>query len=181
MPELLDYPKIAAAFDARVQAVPTDAWDNPSPCEQWKARDVVAHVAGGHRHFLSLLGDDAPPPPADTGNPTTDWSSAHADMMVALADPALVSKVVTTPFGQMPFGAFVGMIAAADTLVHTWDLARAAGLDESLDPESVRITYDNLKPMDGMIRGEGMFKPAVPAPEDADAQTEMLCFCGRTI
>src|SRR5262245_54255846 len=38
------FEKVAAAFTARVEAVPPDAWDRPAPCEGWVARDVVRHL-----------------------------------------------------------------------------------------------------------------------------------------
>ena len=31
-----------------------------------------------------------------------------------------------------------------DTLVHTWDLARAAGVDDTLDPGAVSVVYAEL-------------------------------------
>ena len=42
---------LTADFDRRVQATPASAWGNQSPCSEWKAVDVVAHVAN---NFLGL-------------------------------------------------------------------------------------------------------------------------------
>ncbi|MGI8875145.1 MAG: maleylpyruvate isomerase N-terminal domain-containing protein, partial [Egibacteraceae bacterium] len=63
------YRRLAEAFNATVDAVPDDRWDSPSPCEEWSARDVVAHVVETQGIFLGLVGrqlgdipavDDAP-------------------------------------------------------------------------------------------------------------------------
>jgi hypothetical protein len=36
------YTKAIYAFDAVAQRVPADAWDRPSPCDDWTARQVAA-------------------------------------------------------------------------------------------------------------------------------------------
>ena len=64
-------------------------------------------------------------------------------------------------------------------LVHTWDLARATGQDETLDADEVHRMFVAMQPADEMIRGEH-FGPKVPVPEDADEQTKLLAFVGRT-
>lgn len=38
------FEKVAAAFTARVEAVPADAWERAARCEGWVARDVVRHL-----------------------------------------------------------------------------------------------------------------------------------------
>jgi hypothetical protein len=42
-----------------------------------------------------------------------------------------------TPLGPSTFEQTTDTICTGDVLVHTWDLARATGLDERLDPEEV--------------------------------------------
>ena len=71
------------------------------------------------------------------------------------------------------------MICTPDVLIHTWDLARATGLDETLDPDEVQGMADAMEPMDQMLRDSGHFGPRVPVPDDADEQTKLLAFTGR--
>jgi uncharacterized protein (TIGR03086 family) len=66
-----------------------------------------------------------------------------------------------------------------DTCIHTWDLARAVGGDERLDPDVVRLSWEMLEPMDAMLRRPGVFGPKLDAPADADEQTRLLYFLGR--
>jgi uncharacterized protein (TIGR03086 family) len=79
----------------------------------------------------------------------------------------------------MPAGQIIGQFMTMDVLVHTWDLARAIGADERLDADSVRQSYEALKPMDAMIRQPNVFGPKLDPPVGADLQTEFLYFLGR--
>ena len=64
-------------------------------------------------------------------------------------------------------------------MVHTWDLARATGLDETLDPQEVHNLLMAMEPIDEMLRQSGQFGPRVIVPEDADEQTKLIAFTGR--
>ena len=66
-----------------------------------------------------------------------------------------------------------------DVLVHTWDLARATGLDETLDPDEVHRMLTEMEPLDAALRKSGHFGPRVEVPADADEQTRLIAFLGR--
>ena len=61
-----------------------------------------------------------------------------AEIEAALTDPGRAEKVVSGMFGEQPFESLVSRLLCADTLIHTWDLARATGQPEALDPGGVR-------------------------------------------
>jgi uncharacterized protein (TIGR03086 family) len=63
--------------------------------------------------------------------------------------------------------------------VHTWDLARATGLDETLDADEVHRLVEAMEPMDEAMRSSGHYGPRVDVPADADEQTRLLAFTGR--
>jgi uncharacterized protein (TIGR03086 family) len=175
MSEAMDrFKGVVAGFDARVQAAPADAWDNQSPCADWKARDVVAHVADNLRRLAAM------DPVAADDDIVPAWNASR-DAMHNLVDTADLSATVDGPFGAMPLEQLLSRIVATDTLVHTWDLARAVGGDEALDAGSVAGAYSGMKPMDAMIRRPGFFGAKVDAPAGADEQTEFLCFLGRNV
>ncbi len=69
----------------------------------------------------------------------------------------------------------------AGTLVHTWDLARAAGIDERLDETAVLRAQQAVEPLGDAIRAGNTFGPAVEPPAGADAQTRLLCYLGRSV
>jgi uncharacterized protein (TIGR03086 family) len=177
MSEAIDrFKHVLDGFDARVQAAPADAWGNQSPCAEWKARDVVVHVANNLRRVSGgtlpevAEGDDI----AGAWNATRDATLA----MVASAD---LSATAQGPFGPMPLEDLLGRIISSDVLVHTWDLARAVGGDETLDAAAVTGAYSGLKPLDGMIRRPGLFDAKADAPAGADEQAEFLAFLGRKV
>jgi uncharacterized protein (TIGR03086 family) len=83
-------------------------------------------------------------------------------------------------FGEQPFESLVGRLLCTDTLIHTWDLARATGQDESLDPGAVAKAIEFLAPIDDAIRRPGGFGPKIDSPPDAGNQTRLLNFTGRS-
>lgn len=179
MTEISDrYDSLSATFAERLALVPADAWSNVAPCEGWTTRDVAKHVIDGHAAFLPGGGLS---PLADDGDPVAAFATARAAMMAALEDPARASATVESPMGPMPLEMLVGRIFCTDVLVHTWDLSRAAGIEETIDADACKHAYEGLKPMDAMIRRPGVFGPAVETPEGADAQTTLLTFLGRQV
>jgi uncharacterized protein (TIGR03086 family) len=175
------YRLVSSAFDTAVRAVNPDQWDAQSPCEEWKARDVVAHVVAGHRGVIAgVTGGESKPLRGDE-DPKQAWESAYRAMDEITGDPEALAKEVDGPTGKMAAGEIIGRFVTMDVLVHTWDLARAVGAEERLDEDSVRTAYETIKPMDAMIRQPGRFGPRLDPPPDADLQTEFLCFLGRRV
>ena len=64
--------------------------------------------------------------------------------------------------------------------MHRWDLARATGLDERLDPAICAEMFAGMEPLDDLLRSSGQYGPRVVVPDDADVQTKLLAFIGRT-
>jgi uncharacterized protein (TIGR03086 family) len=172
--------KLVHDFDARVQAVGADAWSNPSPCEEWTARDVVVHVTNNLFRMSAGLGAGAPREIGADEDVSVAWAEARDRFLGALPGADLTATL-PGPFGPMPADQLIGRIITTDVLVHTWDLARATGGDEQLDQSAVQGAYSGLKPLDDMIRVPGVFGPKVEPPAGADTQTEFLCFAGRSV
>src|SRR5262245_47168330 len=121
------YARVAADFSARVDFIAADQWDSPTPCPAWTVRDLVGHVVGVPRAILAGVDITPAPPPARDPDLVAAWRRATGDVTAALADPARATAPVTGRFAPMPFEQLVGMLGCFDTLVHTWDLARAIG------------------------------------------------------
>jgi len=186
------FARVSAGFLARIEDVPADAWDNPSPCPNWTACEVVAHVINEQRRILATLRQTEPKPlygvaPAGMGvipsvaaeaDLAAAWREIGAGLVEAIDDPACAEVHLPTPVGPMPFAQVAGALPE-DVLIHTWDLARATGGDERLDQEAVAHVFEKFKPMDEALRQSWAFGPKVPPPLDADLQTEFLCFVGR--
>jgi uncharacterized protein (TIGR03086 family) len=173
------YQLVASGFDQRVKAVPADRWEAQAPSEEWTARDVVAHVVRNHRSMVAAAtGGEAQEMTADE-DPGQAWAGAYEDMQTLSRDPDLLSKPVNGPGGPVPLEQALGSLVAMDTHIHTWDLARAVGGDERLDPDVVRFSWELLQPMDAILRRPGVFGPKLDPPADADEQTKLLYFLGR--
>ena len=63
--------------------------------------------------------------------------------------------------------------------MHTWDLARATGQDDTLDPQRCADYLAGMEPMDEMLRASGQYGPKVEVPANAEAQTRLMAFIGR--
>ncbi|MGQ0624132.1 MAG: TIGR03086 family metal-binding protein [Sporichthyaceae bacterium] len=181
MSEILTrYRSLADDLAARIAAVPAQAWENPSPCEDWTAREVMAHVIGNARAVVDRLNgaEHHTLPAVDVA---AEWAAARAGVEAVLADPERAGASVDGPFGPMPFEQLIGRFACMDILIHTWDLARATGGDERVDAAAAAAALEGLRPMDAMIRQAGVFGPKTTAPAGADVVTELMAFCGRKV
>src|SRR5688500_7653768 len=174
------YERVTQQFTDRVRAVPDDAWENPSPCEGWTARDVVGHLTEWVPGFLGAQGVEFPAVPPVADDPVGAWEGVRTTVAGALADPELAARPVETPFGTQPLAETVDMIVTGDVFTHTWDLARATGQDETLDPDEVRRMIAGMGAIpDEVLRADGMFGPPIDVPADADDQTRFLGYAGR--
>lgn len=100
-------------------------------------------------------------------------------MVAALDDPVLAATPVRARSGEQSFASLVGSLVTYDTLCHTWDLARAIGANETLDPGAVADAHESLAVLDDVLRVPGGFGAKVEPAPDADAQTRFLNFVGR--
>jgi uncharacterized protein (TIGR03086 family) len=174
------YASVAAGFTERVAAVPRAAWDKPAPCEKWVARDILNHVVEVSGQFLGDAGAELAAGPSVQDDPLGAWTTARDAIEAGLRDPAVAGAPRESPMGSMTFEQMVGFFGIGDLLLHTWDLARATGLDETLNPTEVHRLFEAMQPMDEMMRKGDAFGPKVDVPADADEQTRLIAFTGRT-
>jgi uncharacterized protein (TIGR03086 family) len=175
------YRRVAARFTARANEVPESAWENPAPCEGWVARDVVRHLVDWvPEFFVAADGPALPAGPSVDDDPAGAWASLDAGLQSLLDDPDASATEVNHPrAGTHRLDDAIGMFVLGDVVVHTWDLARATGLDETLDPEMVHDMLAGLEPLDEMLRASGQYGPKVEVAADADEQTRLIAFTGR--
>lgn len=179
MSEIADrYRRLADRFTDVVDDVPDDAWSAPSPCEGWTARQVLEHVVESQHGFLARF-ELAPELSVD--DPTSRWPPVRDAMLAALDDPATAGTEYDGMFGRTTLAETVDGFMSADLVVHAWDIARAAGLEEheAMPPEEVERLDAQLRGMGDAIRSPGAFGPEVPVPEDAPHQHRFLGYIGR--
>lgn len=171
---------IADGFGARVRGVGPDGWDAPAPVEGWAARDVVRHLVEWFPGFLAGGTDVVLPegPPVDA-DPVGAWE-VRASAVQALLDGDAGARAFDHPqVGAMPLDVAIDRFYTADVFLHTWDLARATGQDEALDPDLCAELLAGMEPMEELMRASGQYGPRVAVPDEADVQTRLLGFIGR--
>lgn len=175
------YRTVAGRFSAHVRAVPDDAWANASPCTGWDARDIVRHLVEWFPDFLrSGAGVELPVGPSVDTDPAAAWVTLSDGVQALLDDVELAQTPFSHPHaGDHPLEQAVAIFFIGDVFVHTWDLARATGLDETLDPDEVRAMLAGVEEYDDALRVGGQYGPRVAVPADADEQTRLLAFLGR--
>lgn len=173
------YRDLAAKFTATVDAVPTDRWSSPSPCSDWTARDVVAHVVGSQREIVTNVGLELPPGPSPEADPAGAWAATRDAMQEILDDPARGNLEYDGYFGRTSLAATIDTFFTFDLVVHGWDLARATGLDETIADSDLDFVETAAAGMGEAIRSEGVCGPAIDVPEDADRTTRVLAYLGR--
>ncbi len=174
------YARNAAAFRDKVARVPADRWDAPSPCPEWTARDVVRHVVDSHATFLGFIGEAPGERPSVDDDLLGAVEAAVGEVQARLDDPAKASAEFDGLLGRTTFGESVDRYLTFDLVVHGWDLARAAGLDETIDPDELRRLPDDVAALGPMARSPKALGPEVAVPVGADEQTTVLALLGRT-
>ena len=175
------YKRLSDAFAAKIAAVPEGAWGNQSPCQDWKASDVVAHVVQTQGMFLGFIGQEMGDIPSTDENPAGAWDAARAKVQANLDDPEKAAQEFDGLTGRSTFEAAVDRFLNSDLVMHGWDLARATGQDEAMQPEDIKRVHDymaGLADQPGM-RGPNAFGAEVDVPDDADDQSKLLGFLGR--
>jgi uncharacterized protein (TIGR03086 family) len=173
------YRNVADRFTQRARSVPDAAWDNPAPCEGWVARDVVRHMVEWMPMLLTNAGLEPPKGPPVDDDPVGAWEALDVALQGALDDPETAARELDMGPGRFTVEDAIATFGLPDVLVHTWDLARATGLDESLDADEVHNLLVGMAPMDEVLRTSGHFGPRVAVPDDADEVTKLIAFTGR--
>jgi uncharacterized protein (TIGR03086 family) len=181
--ELID--AASSEFERVVRQLPSDSWDRPTP-SQMSVRKLVEHVVvGNYFTALVLAGVDR-----DEARSMLTRDLLGHDPVVAVVESARrqAQAFAAAPAGQLVPGPKGDISAAAylrfrvvDLVVHAWDLLRAAGLDEALDPRVVAELMDTVEPhLDDMLSygayGSGL-SGALPA--EVSPQDRLLDWFGR--
>ncbi|MFE3451264.1 TIGR03086 family metal-binding protein [Nonomuraea sp. NPDC059194] len=184
------YQRRADAFERKVVAVRPDQWANPSPCAKWTARQVVQHIVDMHAVMLHPLGRSLSPAPSLDEDPVAAFRAARADVEAILDDPALASRECDTPTGRVTAEQHIDQVVSEDLPLHGWDLARATGQDDTIDPEDIERAWAGMQALPAELvekfRTPGafgpdieVFGPEVKVEEDASPQDKLLAFIGR--
>jgi uncharacterized protein (TIGR03086 family) len=160
-----------------IDATPPDAWENPSPCEGWAARDVVTHLIDSQRDFLERQDLTLPEPSATD---IVDRWHEHTDALVDLLDdPEIADRSYDGYFGKTTISYTIENFFVTDLIAHRWDLARAVGADDSISDDELDQLEAGFEVYGDAAYSPGVFAPSLDAPPDADRQTKVLARMGR--
>jgi uncharacterized protein (TIGR03086 family) len=165
-------------------AAASGRWSAPSPCTEWDARGVVEHVIGFHD--VLLLRPMGAKPERPKGDPAERWEITLAALVSLFGRPGLfdgpidVPAVGNNPPTHIEATPLVGLLSQ-DVLIHTWDLARAVGADDRLDPDLCAFFSDRLPEDPTAQVRSGMFAPPLDPPPGADPQVILLSRLGRDV
>jgi uncharacterized protein (TIGR03086 family) len=127
-------------FARRLQQITPARWSDPTPCTEWDVRALVNHVTQSNLNYVRLLdgasaaeflrwrdvdalGDD----------PVGAFGKTAQDCAAAYAAPGALDRDVDHPSGRLSSRQALA-VRTTDTVIHTWDLARGLGEDDTLDP-----------------------------------------------
>jgi uncharacterized protein (TIGR03086 family) len=178
------YAACSAGFTERVHAV-GDRWADPTPLPGWDVRELVNHLVNEERWTPPLFGGATIEEIGDRfdgdllgADPVARVEEAAAAALAAVRAEGAVEGVVHLSFGDHP-GHEYAMQLAADHLVHSWDLARALGADETLDPAAVASVLDWFDGTEEQYREMGVIGPRTAIPAGAGPQEQLLSRFGR--
>jgi uncharacterized protein (TIGR03086 family) len=180
MTEISDrYRRLSDDFAHKLAAVPDDRWDAPTPCPEWNVRDVARHVVDTQGMFEQLVGRDIGQIPSVDDDPCRAWATASARILADLQDPERADTGYEGHFGPTTFAESVDRFLNFDLVIHGWDLARGAGLDETISPDDLAWANEKAEGFGDAMRNPAAFGPAVDPPAGADDQSRLLAFLGR--
>ena len=186
MAELIElFNRATQEFDDRVRAIRPDQWRDPTPDTEWDVRALVNHLvveqlwvpetlAGktveevGDRFEGDQTGDD----------PVATWQRAVAESRATFAQPDALDRIIHLTGRDAPARDYCREMTG-DAIIHSWDLAKAIGADDRLDPELVQFAFEGFEAVKEQLAATGLFADPIDVPDDADLQTRLLAIVGR--
>lgn len=133
------YTAASAGFERTLRAVRPGQWHAPTPCTEWDVRLLANHMTRGNLTYVGLatggraaeflrlrdtdaLGDD----------PVGAYTASVRQCTEAFTRPGVLDTIIDYPLGRITARQALA-VRATDSVIHTWDLARAIGADDTLD------------------------------------------------
>ncbi|ADD43207.1 TIGR03086 family metal-binding protein [Stackebrandtia nassauensis] len=181
-------PRLATALDqmqAQIEAVGADDLDRPTPCGDYNVRMLLGHVLAVIRKLaVAGRGGDASQVTDPADDITEGWTDAirqaRADLDQVWSADTSLERDCTLPWATMP-GRDVLDTYTHEFTVHAWDLARATGRVDDLDPVLAKMAlewFSRNVPEDARSE-DGAFGPAIAVADDADVFTKLAAYVGR--
>lgn len=170
---------------ARIHDIKDNRWSSPTPCSDWDLRELVNHVTYECLWTVPLMEGKTVDEVGDVfegdvlgADPKASWDSASKGAVDAISAPGAVSRTVHLSFGDFSGEEYARQMFA-DMLIHSWDVAKATGGDDRLDPELVSACAAWFADLEEAYRDAGVIGPRIHTSKDDDEQTRLLAAFGR--
>jgi uncharacterized protein (TIGR03086 family) len=172
-------------FARLLRLVGPDDWRRPTPCSEWDVRALVNHVVGANVRYQLLL-HGAPTEQVEAmrtldhlGDDALASCIATADRVVAcFHEDGALERIAHHATGDRTGRELLSM-RILDAAIHGWDLARAIGVDETLDDDVVAFLLAYTADLD-LGPQQRAFVPAdADVPRNASPQDQLLHRLGR--
>jgi uncharacterized protein (TIGR03086 family) len=171
-------------FAKLLDVVRDDQWQLPTPNPGWTVRDLVNHVVGGNRRYVVLL-SGAPTAEVEAlrhlehlgEDPISAFTETAAELTDAFHTPGALEMTVHHRLSDRS-GAELLVMRVIEHTLHGWDLARAIGADDRLDPD-IAATLLAAFDADPSMLGRTSFPPVQPVA-GLDPEHRLLAITGRS-
>ena len=180
------FQRATEGFGRYVHSIGEGQWHDPTPCTDWDVRMLVNHVTVEQLWVPPLVQGSSV---VDVGSrfdgdqleddPLATWVEAVNASLAAFGASGALEDTVSLSSGEKATAEYCWEMTT-DALIHSWDLARGIGADETLDAELVDLVYERTLPVAEHLHETGLFAPPVPVPGDATLQTKLLAIFGRS-
>ena len=177
----MQYEASQRPLTAVIDAVPAQAWTNPSPCEGWSAHDVLRHLIETQREFLTGHGIDLGGVPDIDADPVAAWHDHAKRVIEAISDDPVPATEFDGHFGPTTVGDALEQFYVWDMLVHRWDIARSQGAQTAYSDAEIDQIERGADGFGDALYMDGVCRPGVPAPLDADRKVRLLARLGRRV
>ena len=170
-----------------VENVKPDQLDAPTPCTEFDVRGLVNHLLFWGPS-LNAAGRKQPvPPPAESEADVdlagdawaADLEALLRDRVRAWGEPSAWEGTTTLGGPQEMPAPMVGGLVLGETVVHTWDLAKATGQAPTWDTDVLEHLHAELLETVQLGREMGVYGPEVPVPADAPLIDRIVGLTGR--